>query len=71
MKSIQYRFDQVTQNFDRIRVPLSGSDRAKRQGPYPYFGAQGVIDHLDSYLFDGEYLLIAEDGENLKSKKQS
>lgn len=53
------------------RVPLSGAQREKRQGKYRYYGAQGVIDHIDDFLFDGTYLLIAEDGENLKSKKQN
>jgi len=66
-----YRFDEVTINFDKKRVPLSGSQREKRRGPYRYYGAQGVIDYIDDYIFDGTYLLIAEDGENLKSKKQN
>ena len=70
MEFKQYRFEQVTQNFDRMRVPLSGTERAKRKGLYPYFGAQGIIDYVNDFIFDGEYLLIAEDGENLKSKKQ-
>ena len=46
-------------------------ERSKRQGEYRYYGAQGVIDYIDDYIFDGKYLLIAEDGENLKSKKQN
>lgn len=71
MESTTYRFDQVTINYDRKRIPLSGAEREKRQGIYPYYGAQGVIDHVDDYLFDGDFLLIAEDGENLKSKKQN
>ena len=45
-------------------------ERAKRQGKYRYYGAQGIIDYIDDYIFDGEYLLLAEDGENLKSNKQ-
>lgn len=55
---------------DSRREPLSKMVRAKRQGPYPYFGAQGVIDYLDDYIFDGEFILVAEDGENLRSRKQ-
>ena len=55
---------------DNRRVPLSAAQRANRKGPYRYYGAQVVIDHIDDYLFDGEYLLIAEDGENLRSQKQ-
>ena len=49
-------------NFDALRIPVSGADRAKRQGPYPYHGAAGVLDHVDAYLFDGVYLLVGEDG---------
>lgn len=71
MELKEYRFDEVTINFDKKRVPLSGAQREKRQGKYRYYGAQGVIDHIDDYIFDGAYLLIAEDGENLKSKKQN
>jgi len=55
---------------DSKRVPLSGAQRSQRQGEYRYYGAQGVIDYIDDYLFDGSYLLIAEDGENLRSRKQ-
>ena len=71
MKYKEYRFDEVTINFDKKRVPLSGTQRQKRQGKYRYYGAQGVIDYIDDFIFDGTYLLIAEDGENLKSKKQN
>ena len=71
MKYNLYRFDEVAINFDKKRVPLSSMERMKRQGQYRYYGAQGVIDYIDDYLFDGTYLLIAEDGENLKSNKQN
>ena len=49
-------------NFDSKRVPVSKAERAKRQGPFPYHGAAGVMDHVDDYLFDGIYLLVGEDG---------
>ena len=71
MELKEYRFDEVTINFDKKRVPPSGAQREKRQGNFRYYGAQGVIDHIDDFIFDGTYLLIAEDGENLKSKKQN
>ena len=71
MKRKEYRFDEVSINYDKKRIPLSGAQRAKRPGMYRYYGAQGVIDYIDDYIFDGIYLLIAEDGENLKSKKQN
>lgn len=64
-------FGDVTDNFDKKRIPLSAAQREKRQGKYRYYGAQGVIDWIDDYIFDGTYLLIAEDGENLKSKKSN
>ena len=71
MELKEYRFGEVTINFDKKRVPLSGAQREKRQGQFRYYGAQGVIDYIDDFIFDGTYLLIAEDGENLKSKKQN
>src|SRR3989338_4108913 len=58
---------ELTENFDSARVPVKEADR--RGGTYPYYGASGIVDHVDSYLFDGEYLLIAEDGENLRTRK--
>jgi type I restriction enzyme S subunit len=54
-------------NYDSKRVPLSGSERSKRQGPYPYHGAAGVMDYVDDYLFDGIYLLVGEDGSVMQS----
>ncbi len=52
----------VSLNFDRMRVPLSVMEREKRRGPYPYYGAAGVLDHVDQYIFEGRYLLMGEDG---------
>ncbi len=49
-------------NFDSKRVPVSKAERAKRQGPFPYHGAAGVMDYVEDYLFDGIYLLVGEDG---------
>ncbi len=49
-------------NFDSKRVPLSSMQRAEKQGPYPYYGAAKILDHIDGYIFDGKYLLVAEDG---------
>lgn len=59
----------VAEILNHIRVPLSAMERAKKQGKFPYYGASGIIDYVDDYLFDGEYVLISEDGENLKSRK--
>lgn len=60
----------ITSNHDGKRVPIKAADRANRRGDYRYYGAQGVIDSIDDYLFDGTYLLIAEDGANLTSRNQ-
>lgn len=57
-------------NHDSRRIPLSSKQRENIEKKYPYYGAQGIIDYVDDYLFDGEYLLIAEDGENLRSRKK-
>ena len=50
------------------RIPLKSLDREKRQGEYPYYGASGIVDYIDDYVFDGKYLLISEDGENLRTR---
>jgi type I restriction enzyme S subunit len=47
---------------DSRRVPLSSAVRSTRQGAYPYYGANGLLDWIDGYLFEGEHLLLAEDG---------
>ena len=57
----------LTKNFDGNRIPLKAQDRAAMQGHFPYYGASGVIDSVNDYLFDGTYLLITEDG-NLLSR---
>ncbi|MBR5493462.1 MAG: restriction endonuclease subunit S [Alistipes sp.] len=66
-----YKLGDVVNILDNRRIPLSARQREQRRGEYPYYGAQGIIDYVDDYLFDGTYLLIAEDGENLRSKKQN
>ena len=66
----EYKLGEVINILDYKRIPLSSAERKTREGGFPYYGAQGIIDYIDDYIFDGTYLLIAEDGENLKSKKQ-
>lgn len=56
----------VTNNFDARRRPVKTTERVA--GPYPYYGASGVIDQVEDFIFEGNYLLIAEDGENLRSR---
>ncbi len=52
----------VIELHDRKRIPLNKRQRAERKGPYPYYGAAGIMDHVDGYLFDGVYVLMGEDG---------
>ncbi len=52
------------------RKPISLKNRSSRQGEYPYYGATGIIDYLDGYTHDGQYILIGEDGANLLSKSK-
>lgn len=47
---------------DNLRVPLNESQRQKMQGVYPYCGANGVLDYVDSYVIDDDIILVAEDG---------
>ena len=61
-------FGEITENFDGSRIPLRASDRKFQSGEYPYYGASGVIDSVDDFIFDGDYLLVAEDGANLLSR---
>lgn len=51
---------------DNLRVPLSAKQRAGRAGPFPYCGANGVLDHIDDYMVDGDVILLAEDGGNFE-----
>jgi type I restriction enzyme S subunit len=57
---VQLKF--LSENHDSKRIPVKAEDRARMQGGYPYYGATGIIDYVNDYLFDGEYLLIGEDG---------
>lgn len=52
-------------SLDSRRIPLSAEERSFRQGSYPYYGASGVIDNVDDYLFEGPRVLVSEDGANL------
>lgn len=58
----------LVNNEDSRRVPVKLADREVRAGKYPYYGASGIIDHVNDFLFDGRRLLVAEDGANLLSR---
>ena len=59
------RFGDASINRDGERIPVSSSDRENRAKTYDYYGASGVIDKIDGFLFDKTLLLIGEDGANL------
>lgn len=59
---------EVTENHDGRRVPIKASDRENMQGEFPYYGASGVIDYVDDFIFDGCFLLVSEDGANLLAR---
>lgn len=58
---------ELTINHDGKRKPVKESQR--KPGSYPYYGASGIVDYVDGYLFDGDYLLIGEDGENMRTRQ--
>ncbi|KIN18894.1 MULTISPECIES: restriction endonuclease subunit S [Lactiplantibacillus] len=62
----QRKLGEITISFDSQRVPLESSTR--QSGSYPYYGATGVIDSVNDYIFDGEYVLLAEDGANIVTR---
>lgn len=59
----QRKLGDIVENYDSKRIPIKEKDR--KHGKYPYYGATGIIDYIDQYIFDGEYLLLAEDGANI------
>jgi type I restriction enzyme S subunit len=54
--------EDVAEVHDNLREPVNSSERSKRAGPYPYFGATGRVGWIDDYRQDGEYVLLGEDG---------
>lgn len=65
----EYFIEDFGELLNHKRIPLSSMERAQRKGSYPYYGASGIIDNVDSFIFKGEHVLISEDGENLKSRQ--
>lgn len=56
----------ISVNHDRKRKPVTKKNR--QAGCYPYYGASGIVDYVAEYLFDGDYLLVSEDGANLLAR---
>ena len=61
-----YTVEECCEILDSQRVPIKGSERSA--GEYPYYGANGIQDYVDDYIFDDELVLLAEDGGNFGSK---
>jgi type I restriction enzyme S subunit len=59
------RFGSISINRDGERIPVSSEARENREKLYDYYGASGVIDKIDGFLFEETLLLIGEDGANL------
>lgn len=56
----------IAENLDSKRVPITKGDR--KEGHYPYYGASGIVDYVNGYIFDEDLLLISEDGANLLAR---
>ena len=57
---------ELAQNLDNKRKPVTRD--ARTPGDIPYYGASGVVDYVSDYIFDGDYLLVSEDGANLLAR---
>ena len=56
------RLREIANCLDNVRIPLNEAQRASMPGPYPYCGANGVLDYVNDYVLDDDVVLIAEDG---------
>lgn len=57
---------EIAINLDSQRRPVTKS--ARTTGNIPYYGASGIVDYVSDYIFDGDYLLVSEDGANLLAR---
>jgi type I restriction enzyme S subunit len=62
------RLDDAVDFLDGRRRPVKDTDRSKMRGEIPYYGASGIVDYVNDYLFDDELILLGEDGENILSR---
>ena len=62
------KLGEICEILDSKRVPITATER--QPGPYPYYGANGVQDHVADYIFDDDLVLLAEDGGNFGSKEK-
>ena len=59
------RLGEVCTFLDSQRIPIKDADRGEMQGKYPYYGASGIIDYVNDYIFDDDLILLGEDGANI------
>lgn len=65
------RLKHMFQNRNSSRIPLSSEERGKMENKiFDYYGASGVIDRVEGYIFDGENILVGEDGANLLTRSK-
>ena len=62
------KLEDACEILDNQRIPITASER--KAGPYPYYGANGLQDYVNGYIFDDELVLLAEDGGNFGSKEK-
>ena len=60
------RIDEICENRDSQRIPVTKRDR--KEGKYPYYGASGIVDYVNKFIFDEDLLLVSEDGANLLAR---
>ncbi|WP_312532840.1 restriction endonuclease subunit S [Acinetobacter variabilis] len=63
------KIKEIFKNIDSMRKPVKSADRLNNQGDIPYYGASGVIDYVNDYIFDEPLMLLSEDGANLVERK--
>jgi type I restriction enzyme S subunit len=63
-----YSLGSICDFLDGKRRPIKEEDRAKIKGKYPYYGASGIIDYINDFIFDDDLILLGEDGENIISR---
>ncbi|UYB72243.1 restriction endonuclease subunit S [Aeromonas veronii] len=63
------KLNEIFINRDNQRIPIKSSDRKKMSGEIPYYGASGIIDYVNEYIFDEPLMLLSEDGANLVERK--
>ena len=63
----EHKIEDLVINYDKSRKPLSSRERERMKGKYPYYGATSIIDYVNEYIFDDDYILMGEDGTVVNS----